>query len=94
MQNMKFETQSLGRLAVFDISEQIESAHKWRKRVLAKTKGNARRVRRVSVDELYSEQRGHMKEHLIHDNAHRMLDRYKAAARSVPPSIQKGRTFE
>lgn len=72
-----------------DISQQIESAWHWRKQVVAKTKSNPRRVRRVAVDELYSEQRGYMQEHLIHDNAHRMLDQYKAAPRSAPPVVAR-----
>lgn len=65
-----------------DIAQTIDDFRNWRKQKVSKTRGDTRRISTGDLDKIFANQHPVMKDHLKHDNTHRMLDRYKACART------------
>lgn len=70
--------------ATINIRDQIEAAAAWREAQIRAGKGKQSGYRRVTITELHDNQHPSLAQHLKHDNAHRMLDRFKAAPRNTP----------
>lgn len=68
-----------------NIEQQIEAAAHYRQQQMKKGGGKQSKVRAFKMENLHDNQPQALRQHLVHDNAHRMLDQYKAAPRNNRP---------